>query len=262
MERFNKCFSWEKANMHTHTKRCKHAIGEDYEYVEAAIKAGYKSLGFSDHAPYIFNLDYISPIRMEMSELEKYVNDINSLKEKYKNDITIYCGLEMEFFPELFDATINEISKYSLDYILLGQHYYDTEIGYKHVGKGFSEKEKLAIYVERVCEAIDTGYFDGVVHPDIINYCGDKHIFEKNMLIIIKKLKEKEMPVEVNINGLRDQLNYPNVDFIRMCVQNGNEFVIGVDAHDPKELLDFATYDKAVNMIEQQGGMIKNKLDS
>ena len=29
-----------KANYHTHTFRCKHADGEDKEYVEAAIKAG------------------------------------------------------------------------------------------------------------------------------------------------------------------------------------------------------------------------------
>ena len=33
-------------NLHTHTKRCNHAQGEDREYVEAAIKAGIKTLGF------------------------------------------------------------------------------------------------------------------------------------------------------------------------------------------------------------------------
>lgn len=42
-----------KANYHTHTFRCKHADGEDKEYVEAAIKAGIKTLGFSDHCPWI-----------------------------------------------------------------------------------------------------------------------------------------------------------------------------------------------------------------
>ena len=38
-------------NMHTHTTRCHHAAGEDREYVEKAIEAGYDVLGFSDHAP-------------------------------------------------------------------------------------------------------------------------------------------------------------------------------------------------------------------
>ena len=32
------------ANYHTHTKRCKHATGEDREYVEAAIETGLKIL--------------------------------------------------------------------------------------------------------------------------------------------------------------------------------------------------------------------------
>ena len=36
------------ANFHTHTARCNHATGTDREYVEAAIRAGVKSLGFSD----------------------------------------------------------------------------------------------------------------------------------------------------------------------------------------------------------------------
>ena len=34
------------ANYHTHTKRCQHAVGEDREYVEAAIAAGIQVLGF------------------------------------------------------------------------------------------------------------------------------------------------------------------------------------------------------------------------
>ena len=41
-----------QTNWHTHTKRCGHAEGEDEAYVQAAVKAGLKILGFSDHAPY------------------------------------------------------------------------------------------------------------------------------------------------------------------------------------------------------------------
>lgn len=33
-------------NYHTHTARCNHAQGEDRQYVEEAIKAGMKRLGF------------------------------------------------------------------------------------------------------------------------------------------------------------------------------------------------------------------------
>ena len=47
------------ANYHTHTKRCNHALGEDREYVEAAIKAGLKVLGFSDHCPFVIEDGHI-----------------------------------------------------------------------------------------------------------------------------------------------------------------------------------------------------------
>ena len=36
------------ANYHTHTWRCLHAAGTEREYVENAIKGGYKILGFSE----------------------------------------------------------------------------------------------------------------------------------------------------------------------------------------------------------------------
>ena len=38
----------QKFNYHSHTKRCGHAIGEDEEYVLAAIANGYTKMGFSD----------------------------------------------------------------------------------------------------------------------------------------------------------------------------------------------------------------------
>ncbi len=50
-------------NFHTHTTRCNHAVGEDRQYVEAAIKGGLKVLGFSDHSPYFFSGDYYSTFR-------------------------------------------------------------------------------------------------------------------------------------------------------------------------------------------------------
>ena len=62
-------------NYHTHTYRCGHAIGSDEEYVEAAIKAGYKVLGFSDHAPY--SQYYHANSSMRWDQLEEYISSID-----------------------------------------------------------------------------------------------------------------------------------------------------------------------------------------
>ena len=39
--------------------------------------------------------------QLKISEMGKYIAEIRGLQEKYKNDIKIFCGLEMEFFSEV-----------------------------------------------------------------------------------------------------------------------------------------------------------------
>ena len=39
-------------NYHTHTYRCGHALGNEYEMVEAALHEGYQELGMSCHIAY------------------------------------------------------------------------------------------------------------------------------------------------------------------------------------------------------------------
>lgn len=81
-------------NFHTHTTRCNHAVGEDRQYVEAAIKGGLKVLGFSDHSPYFFSGDYYSTFRMKREQVPGYVDSILALKKEYKDDIEIKLGFE------------------------------------------------------------------------------------------------------------------------------------------------------------------------
>ena len=89
-----------KNNYHTHTTRCMHAIGQDEEYVQAAIKAGIKKLGFSDHTPWHYDSSFKATMRMDENQLDGYIESILSLKEKYKDQISILVGLECEYFEK------------------------------------------------------------------------------------------------------------------------------------------------------------------
>ena len=80
-----------KCNFHSHTVRCQHAVGEEREYVEEAIKEGFEVIGFSDHSPYLFKNGYVSRIRMTMSQLEDYVKTIEALKKEYR-EISRFFG--------------------------------------------------------------------------------------------------------------------------------------------------------------------------
>ena len=92
-----------RANYHTHTPRCNHAEGEEWQYVERALEAGFVELGFSDHTPYFFDKPgYYSSFRMRPEQLEDYVSTILSLREEYRERILLYLGLEAEYYPKLF----------------------------------------------------------------------------------------------------------------------------------------------------------------
>lgn len=254
-------FKDKMINMHTHTARCHHAKGQDREYVEKAIEAGYEVLGFSDHAPYVFEGDYVSSIRMKMDELEGYVDSVLSLRKEYEKDIDIYCGFEMEYYPKLFDRTMEELDKYPIDYMILGQHFFDDEDGWISPKRPWADEEHLAMYVDRILGGLATDRFFYVAHPDIMCFTGDKSIYRKHMMKIAQELKKRNMPIEINLNGFRDGLHYPNPGFIELGVENGNDFIIGVDAHSPNNLLDFENYEKCMQLVLERGGNLINTLD-
>ena len=252
--------SGKKINMHTHTYRCQHATGEDREYVEKAIEAGYDVLGFSDHVPHVFDDDYVSGIRMTMGQLEGYITSIQNLKKEYAKDIEIYCGFETEYFPHSHERTMEKLAQYPLDYMILGQHFIDKEIRINYVGRYGQTEETLKAYVDLILQALDLENFLYVAHPDVIKFEEYNAVYEENMLRLLQELKRRNIPVEVNMAGYCDGKHYPYDPFLNLALNNGNNFIIGVDAHSPKELLDFESYNTLVSKIEKQGGIILNKL--
>lgn len=241
-----------KCNFHTHTTRCNHAVGTEREYVERAIEGGFQVLGFSDHAPYFFEKGHVSRIRMGMEELEGYVKTIEDLQKEYKKEIQIFKGLELEYFPNKFEQTLAEIENYPLDYLILGQHYLNGDIERHYVGQRRTEEIWLEIYVNQVIEGIETGKFLYVAHPDIINYEREDAVYDRYMTRLAKRLKAYHMPVELNVNGCRKEKSYPRKRFIELAEQEGCDFIIGVDAHVPNELIDFEHYQKCEKMVSSE----------
>ncbi len=244
----------KKVNMHTHTSRCKHATGEDREYVEAAIEAGYEVLGFSDHCPFEFENGYVSPIRMDMSQLEEYVDAVQRLKNEYKRDITIYCGLEMEYFEKRFAKTLDIIRQYPMDYMILGQHFFEDDSRPARVMWPRSEAYYMERYIDTLMTGLASECFLYAAHPDVINFTGDEDVYEKHMLRLLNELKRRGMPIEINANGYVDKVHYPTDRLVKLGVKNGNLFHIGIDAHSPGALTDAEAYAYCENIVKKHGG--------
>ena len=246
----------QKFNYHTHTYRCKHAKGTDEEYVLKAIEAGFTVLGFSDHAPY---RDYPSDrSHMDFEQIDEYIDSINHLKEKYKDQIEIHVGLETEYIPFNHDERV-ELSK-KVEYMLLGQHYSDPVGNEKNFFKKNTDDEIL-FYGESVCNALDTGLFLYLCHPDV--FLTRQEVFseacEKVAHMIAKKLVELDIPAEVNVHGSlrgkhpfgdKQYFYYPNKQFWSIMAQYPIKCLLGIDAHDPDQLVDFDSVENTIKELE------------
>ena len=246
------------ANYHTHTARCGHAGGEDREYVEAAIKAGFKTLGFSEHAPMHFptdipenNLRRLLAMRMKTHEMDGYIESVLSLREEYKNDIDILVGFEAEYFEPFFDEFIEYISDYPIDYLILGQHFgtpYDENM--IHNGVQTSKEQILKDYVDTVVKGISTGKFSYVAHPDLMFFSRSLEVYEREMTRLINCANEHKIPLEINLYGMQEVRNYPTLAFWQLANEIGCDVILGSDAHRPENMKNPFAYKYAMRIVE------------
>ncbi len=251
------------ANYHTHTARCKHAGGTEREYIECAIKAGMKVLGFSDHAPQIFGTDYVSGIRMLPEEAPEYVATLQALKKEYKNDIDIHIGFEAEYYPEIFDKLKSLCRQNGIEYLILGQHSIETD-GTPDMlwcSGETADPERLSAYVDRVIEALSTGYFSYLAHPDIFHFVGDEKIYRKEMERLCVAAKSMNVPLEYNLLGVYGNRHYPCDRFFDIVKDVQNDVIIGCDAHWPTALSDTVELqEKSREKLEKAGLNVLNTL--
>ena len=224
-------------NYHTHTTRCKHAWGKDEEYVLEAIKNGFDRIGFSDHSPWPLLEGENSRIRMELTEFDEYYNSIQALKEKYKDRIQIYIGLECEVLEDRMDWLINFKKEKKLDYIILGNHFDNRLQNEYYFGHYKNEEICLKRYKETVIKGLSSGVYLYLAHPDLFmkTFGVWKKEFEEPSLEILKACKEMNIPIEYNLAGLVYGGGYPCDEFWKLAGEVGNTAIVGIDAHSPQD---------------------------
>ena len=226
-------------NLHTHTARCHHAVGTDEAYVQAAIKAGLKVLGFSDHCPFACLRDQRD--RMNIEEKAGYLNSIANLKEKYRNQITILTGFEFEYFPSLRPElqTLRE----ETDYMIIGNHYLTPG------GMDFCEAaadESVLLYARRIAMALEEGLADYVAHPEYFMLSRDHWSLacDEAAQILCAAAVKAGVPLEINLKCMKHgklayregwRYPYPWARFWEIAGSFGCTAVYGLDAHAPEQ---------------------------
>lgn len=257
-----------KNNYHSHTYLCGHASGTPLDYVKEGIKHNFKEIGISEHAP-MANLRNENS-RLHENDYQKYIELLNEAKVfAIKNDIKFYKGLEIEYFSHIYvyDHYLNDV-----DYLILGQHYILKDNNYISAF-GFKSLDEIIIYRDTIIEALKTGYFNLLCHPDLCFFNIDNPTEEMYEALrpIIKTAKELNIPLELNANGIRravlegkvtefSNIKYPRVKFFEMVAEEGAKVLISSDAHKVEFLNDFSI-EESYKMAKQLNLNIIYKLD-
>ena len=241
------------ANYHTHTPRCFHAKGTEEEYAEAALCGGIRILGFSDHTPQWFPGDYYSNMRMYPNQLPAYCDAVRKVRALYAGRLEVHLGVEAEYYPAIFKELVTQLRDHGVEYMLLGQHWAGNEIGEVYSGRPTEDEAFLRRYTHQVMDAMNTGLFTYIAHPDTLNFAGEDEIYQRYIRPMCREAKSCDIPLEINLLGLRDGRHYPNPKFWEMAAEENCRCVIGVDAHTPDVLADAATYNRALELVKQYG---------
>lgn len=256
----------ELTNYHTHTPLCRHAQGTEEEYVLRAIQNGFSVLGFADHGAWPYESDYVSYMRMSVSEFWGYESRVRALEEKYRGQIRIPLGMENEAFPPYINW-LKEFKEEHLDYLILGNHYdYNDEFNPdNHLPLndrgGFyfgycSEKEQILRYGKRTVWGMETGVFDYLAHPDL--FCFLYPVFDEECAAVSRDLcaaaEAYHLPLEVNLNGMQRTdggLGYPCRRFWEIASDYHITAIVGYDAHRPDQLGRQDLHEKALDMLKE-----------
>jgi len=241
-----------RIDLHNHTTRCNHAKGTIDEYIQKAIELGIDIYGFSEHAPMDFDTHY----RLQFNEMESYANDVLSAKERYKDEIEIVLGYEVDWLPKHMDKRVLNAK---VDYLIGSVHFLDKwgfdnpEFIGKWKDKNIDEIWKA--YFEATENMAKSGKFDIAGHLDLIKIFKfmpkqDIRIIAKNALEAIKK---SNMVLEINTAGLRKPIGemYPSKALIEEAYALDIPITFSSDAHAVEQI--GTGYDLAATLARDIG---------
>lgn len=234
---------------HSHTKRCGHAVGEDVDYVKKAIEGHYQILGFSDH---VMLPGVVQPgMRGDYLLAQPYFQSVRSLKEQYASSLTIYLAFEAEWYGLRYEDYYHSLlEKEKLDYLLLGQHCFLDGNQPRFYGTIPDKKAATKRYVDDLIAGMKSGLFAYVCHPDLfMSWYGPWDSYaEIEARRIVQAAKDLHMILEVNMGpsrwGRRNapgkpiEVPYPYPAFWDIVSSAGVSCIIGVDDHNPLELIN------------------------
>jgi histidinol-phosphatase (PHP family) len=257
------------SNLHTHTLYCDGNNNAE-DYIKKAIELGFLSIGFSGHSyiPGSLGEDWCMS---EEGTLE-YIKELKSLREKYKNDIEVYIGLETDYYSG-YTKDIKE--QLSLDYTLGSVHLIKNELTGKFYSidsspeiteegiKAFGGvKNYIKKYYETLSKMIMEQEPDIIGHIDLVkkfnsgnSYFNENELwYRKFVNEILDKIKNTDSIIEVNTGAMSrgwTDFPYPSRFILELILEKDIPITLNSDVHSV-ENIDYY-FDESMSVIKETG---------
>jgi len=254
-------------NYHGHCAYCD-GRGSIEDYVIKAVALNMAAIGISSHAPVPFTTDWTMP----GDKLQAYLQEVDDLKEKYKDQILILKSLEVDFIPGIRTPVDTLIIDSQLDYTVGSVHFVDQmadgtrwaidgpadefQKGLQEIFNG-DMKQAVLRYFELTREMIRTAQPDIIGHMDKIKMHNKTFgLFDENeawyrdeVRQTMELLARQGVIVEINTKAFyRTGLLFPGPEHFSLLEELNIPVTINSDAHDP---------DKLTNGFEEVAQMLK-----
>lgn len=239
-------------NLHTHTAYCDGRCTTE-EMIQAAIKCNFQSIGISTHGPVPFFTDW----NIQECNIEKYIEEVTLLKEKYRGEIDVFLGMELDYIPGTGFAESARLIMERLDYYIGSVHFlgklnsgkmwtvdYTIEELFSGIKGSFHGNIRTAVeaYYNLISEMAERYQPPVIGHIDLIKKLNKNNLlFDENenwYIIAIEKcldtIKNTKSIIEINTGGISRNYTleqYPSTFILRMIQEKKIPVIINSDAH-------------------------------
>jgi len=251
----NKSFS----SLHTHTIFC-----DGKDDMQTMCMAAYEkclvSVGFSSHAP-VGKTGLKTTWHMKDEKLADYINEIKAARFRWKGNLPVYLGLEVDYIKGLRSPSDKDIKDLNLDYVIGSVHYLtppngklftvdgpleELENGIRDGYNGDGEA-MLNAYWDNVMEMIASGGFDILGHLDLVRknhkqarcFELENENYMRRAEEIVRAVSAAGLVVEANTGGINRGYikdTYPSLAVLRLLRQYNVPVIISADAHRAADL--------------------------
>lgn len=245
-------------NYHTHTNFCD-GIEIPERYAQEAVCQSLQVLGYSAHAPLPFPCSWTLPYE----KYEDYLQIVRKLKQDYKDQLEILCGLEIDYIPGLWPKISKMLQPEQLDYFIGSIHFVDAfndgtpwsiDDSHNEFYKGWTE------IFHKDSHALVRKYFDYTrqmvrdMKPPVIGHLDkikmqykddcfipetDK-IYRDELLATLEVIAQYGGVVEINTRGVYRRGEpefYPSQWLFKEMNQRNIPVMVNSDAHRPHEII-------------------------